>query len=101
MSQAIRGQESDGEPHGARWKEPFTIKGVTFKNRILRSSIGGQLAGADGSVTNVWRNFERRFAKTGVAGLVSATVSVSSRRYSPLYYPDIASDRFVETLKEA
>jgi 2,4-dienoyl-CoA reductase (NADPH2) len=81
--------------------EPFSIKGVHFKNRIVRSSIGGQLAAADGHVTDVWTSFEKRFARTGVAALISATVSVSPRRYSPLYYPHVAHDGFVRSLRRA
>ena len=61
----------------ARRMEPFEINGVSFKNRILRSSLGGQLAAADGAVTDTMTHFERRFALSGVAGLVSATISVS------------------------
>jgi 2,4-dienoyl-CoA reductase (NADPH2) len=74
---------------------------VHFKNRVLRSSIGGQLAAADGHVTDVWTSFEKRFARTGVAALISATVSVSPRRYSPIYYPHLAHDGFVRSLRAA
>ena len=84
-----------------RMMEGFKIKNVPFKNRVLRSSLGGQLAAADGGVTDVWRNFERRFAQTGVAGLVSATVSVSKQRYSPIYYPAISKDDFTRPLADA
>ncbi len=84
-----------------RMMEPFSINRVHFKNRIVRSSLGGQLASADGAVTNAFRNFERHFAKSGVSALVSATISVNEKRYSPLYYPDIAKDRFVGPLKSA
>ena len=41
--------------------EPFTIKNVTFKNRLVRSSIGGRTAYYDGTVSNAWKNFELRF----------------------------------------
>lgn len=85
-------------PKDLRMRETFRINGVHFKNRILRSSMGGQLCAPNGAVTSVWTNFEKRFAQTGVAGLVSATVSASGKRYAPLYYPNLSSDRFVETL---
>jgi 2,4-dienoyl-CoA reductase (NADPH2) len=101
--------------------DPLTIRGYTFKNRIVRSAIGGQLADSDGSVTPAFANFERRFASTGVSALVSATVNVDEDRSSPLYYahiPDeapapaghvgfesthvhLGNDRFVRTLGHA
>ena len=38
--------------------EPLNINGLTFNNRILRSSIGGRTANWDGKVTEIWKNFE-------------------------------------------
>ncbi|MEA2550838.1 MAG: NADH:flavin oxidoreductase / oxidase family [Actinomycetota bacterium] len=43
--------------------EPLTINGVTFPNRLVRSSIGGRLAFYDGRVNPAWGHFERRFAE--------------------------------------
>jgi 2,4-dienoyl-CoA reductase (NADPH2) len=80
--------------------EPFTINGVTFKNRILRSSIGGKTSFYDGTVGPAWRHFEQRFAERGVAALVSPTVSVHDRRWSPLEYPKISDDRFIAPIRE-
>jgi len=80
--------------------EPFDIKNVAFKNRILRSSIGGRTAYYDGSVSPAWKSFEARFARSGVAGIVSATMGVNSRRLSPLEYPSISEDRFIKPLRE-
>ena len=80
--------------------EPFTIKDVTFKNRLVRSSIGGRTAYYDGTVSNAWKNFELRFAQNGVAAIVSATLNVNSRRWSPLEYPQISDDKFIRHLGE-
>jgi len=80
--------------------EPLTIKDVTFKNRIVRSSIGGRTAYYDGTVSNAWKNFERRFAEKGVSAIVSATLNVNSRRWSPLEYPQISHDKFIRHLAE-
>lgn len=80
--------------------EPFTIQGVTFKNRLVRSSIGGRTAYYDGTVSNAWKNFEQRFAQNGVAGIVSATLNVNARRWSPLEYPQISADKFIKPLRE-
>jgi 2,4-dienoyl-CoA reductase (NADPH2) len=54
------------------YEQPFTIKNVVFKNRILRSSMGGRTCLYDGSVTTAWVNFETRFAKNGIGGIISA-----------------------------
>lgn len=81
--------------------EPFAIRGVTFKNRILRSSVGGRMANYDGTVTSVWKNFEKRFADGGVAGIISTTLNVNRFRKSPLEYPPISEDRYVAPLRRA
>jgi 2,4-dienoyl-CoA reductase-like NADH-dependent reductase (Old Yellow Enzyme family) len=80
--------------------EPFTIKGVTFKNRLLRSSMGGRSAYYDGTVSNAWKNFELRFAKHGLGGIISATLNVNVNRWSPLEYPQISEDKFIKHLAE-
>ncbi|MEO8085155.1 MAG: NADH:flavin oxidoreductase [Ardenticatenales bacterium] len=80
--------------------DPFTIRNVTFKNRIIRSSIGGKTSYYDGTVSPAWQHFERRFAERGVAALVSPTISVHDRRWSPLNYPKISDDRFIAPIRE-
>ena len=80
--------------------EPFTLKGVTFKNRLVRSSMGGRMAYYDGTVNDAWKNFERRFAEGGVAGIISATLNVDPHRWSPLEYPQISHDRFIGPLAD-
>jgi len=79
---------------------PFKIGNVEFKNRILRSSIGGRMSNYDGSVTAVWKNFEKRFADGDVAGIISTTFHVNKDRLSPLQYPSIAEDKFVPYLQK-
>jgi len=78
--------------------EPITINGVEFKNRVIRSSIGGRLAYYDGSVNPAWASFERRFAEHGVAAVVSATFTVDDHRWAPLEYPKISQDRLIEPI---
>jgi 2,4-dienoyl-CoA reductase (NADPH2) len=80
--------------------EPFSIKGIHFENRILRSAMGGKMCYYDGTVNNAWSNFERRFARHGVGGIISTTLAVDSRRSSPLEYPRISEDRFVGPLRD-
>jgi 2,4-dienoyl-CoA reductase (NADPH2) len=80
--------------------EPFAIHGVEFKNRLVRSSIGGRTSFYDGRVSPAWARFEKRFAQAGVAALISATISVDERRWSPLEYPKITHDRCIAPLRE-
>ena len=61
--------------------------------------MGGRSAYYDGTVNNAWKNFELRFARTEVAGIISATIDVHDKRLSPLEYPKISHDRFVEPLR--
>jgi 2,4-dienoyl-CoA reductase-like NADH-dependent reductase (Old Yellow Enzyme family) len=81
--------------------EPFKIKNITFANRILRSSMGGRTTYYDGTVSPAWVHFEKRFAKGGVAGLISPTISVNEARQSPLEYPSLHDDRFIGPLRDA
>jgi 2,4-dienoyl-CoA reductase-like NADH-dependent reductase (Old Yellow Enzyme family) len=95
------GNDVPSPPAGLKMAEPFRLKGLKLKNRVVRSSIGGKLGYYDGSPNEAWMHFEKRFARTGVAALISATVSVDERRYSPLEYLKIADDRFIEPLRAA
>ncbi|MEA2550837.1 MAG: hypothetical protein QOE25_606 [Actinomycetota bacterium] len=80
--------------------EPLTINGVTFPNRLVRSSIGGRLAFYDGRVNPAWGHFERRFAEGGIGAIISATITVDDRRWSPIEYPKISDDRFIGPIAE-
>lgn len=82
-------------------REPFQIKNVTFANRMLRSSMGGRTSYYDGTVSPAWVHFEKRFAHGGVAGIISPTISVNEMRQSPLEYPSLHDDRFIEPLRAA
>ena len=79
---------------------PYTIKNVWFKNRILRSSVGGRASNYDGTVTDVWKNFEKRFADGNVGGIISTTFHVNKDRVSPLQYPSIAEQKYVPYLRK-
>lgn len=81
--------------------EPFEIKGLQFKNRILRSSIGGKTSYWDGTVNSAFKNFEKKFAENEVAGIISATIAVDEKRASPLEYPKLSQDRFIKPLADA
>ena len=79
--------------------EPLSINRVVLNNRVLRSSVGGQNCNVDGTVTEVWKNFERRFAQGGVGGMISTTFHVDQDRLSPPRYPSIATSRHMRQLR--
>jgi 2,4-dienoyl-CoA reductase-like NADH-dependent reductase (Old Yellow Enzyme family) len=83
----------------AAFDQPIKVGKVTFRNRLLRSSVGGRTCNYDGTVTDVWKNFERRFAHGGVGGIVSTTFHVNKARLSPPQYPSIASSKHVHMLR--
>jgi len=80
--------------------EPFSINGIEFKNRVLRSSLGGRMAFYDGTVSPAFKSFETRFARGGVGGIITATITVNQRRMSPLEYPALHDDRYVAPLQD-
>jgi 2,4-dienoyl-CoA reductase-like NADH-dependent reductase (Old Yellow Enzyme family) len=63
--------------------------------------MGGRTAYYDGTVSPAWIHFEKRFARGGVAGLISPTISVNEARQSPLEYPSLHDDRFIGPLRDA
>ena len=77
------------------------LKNIEFKNRVLRSSIGGRMAHYDGTVSTAWTHFEKRFARAEVAGIISATISINKARMSPLEYPSLHANSFMTPLKAA
>lgn len=81
------------------FRDPIEIHGVRFANRLLRSSVGGRTCNWDGTVTDVWKNFERRFADAGVGGIVSTTFHVNDKRLSPPQYPSLAESRHMLHLR--
>ena len=81
--------------------EPFTINGVEFRNRVLRSSIGGRHSFYDGTPSPTFTNFEKRFALGGVAGIISATITIDDERWPLLEYPRLSHDRFLPAFRRA
>jgi 2,4-dienoyl-CoA reductase-like NADH-dependent reductase (Old Yellow Enzyme family) len=66
--------------------EPLRFRHLTLKNRILRSNISGRFDNYDGSGTQARINWEERFARGGVGGIVSSYVPVHVRgRILPNY----------------
>ena len=77
---------------------PITMRGVTFPNRIMRTSMVSGLATEDGAVTDALRGRYRREAKGGAGALVvEASVVIPSRSSFNLR---ISDDSFVPGLTE-
>jgi 2,4-dienoyl-CoA reductase-like NADH-dependent reductase (Old Yellow Enzyme family) len=55
---------------------PLTINGVTFKNRVVRSSLGGRVAHYDGSMSEARVAWDRRFAQGGVSAIISSNAGI-------------------------
>jgi 2,4-dienoyl-CoA reductase-like NADH-dependent reductase (Old Yellow Enzyme family) len=56
--------------------QPLTINGVTFKNRVFRSSLGGRIDYYDGSMSEARIAWDRRFARGGVAAIISSNAGI-------------------------
>jgi 2,4-dienoyl-CoA reductase-like NADH-dependent reductase (Old Yellow Enzyme family) len=77
---------------------PITMRGVTFPNRIKRTSMVSGLSTEDGWVTDELKKRYQREAKGGVGAIVvEAAVIIASK--SP-YNLRISDDRFVPGLEE-
>jgi 2,4-dienoyl-CoA reductase-like NADH-dependent reductase (Old Yellow Enzyme family) len=80
--------------------EPFTIKNVTFKNRLMRSSLGGRMAYYEGYVNDAWKHFEHVFAEGGIGCIISATMTVSEHRWAPIEYAKLSDPKFIPPIRE-
>lgn len=66
--------------------EPLTFRNLTVKNRIFRSNIAGRFDYYNGVGTQARINFEEKFARGGVGGIISSHVPISVRgRILPNY----------------
>ena len=71
---------------------PLRFRNLELKNRVLRSSIAGRFDGYDGSGSQTRVNWEERFARGGVGGIVSAWCGVDRRGFIVPGYASIESD---------
>ncbi|HEU0336373.1 MAG TPA: NADH:flavin oxidoreductase [Gaiellaceae bacterium] len=59
--------------------EPVQLGPLRLKNRIIRSSLAGRFDNYDGSGTDVRLNWDVRFARGGVAAIISSNAPVHRR----------------------
>ncbi len=66
--------------------EPLSFRRLTLKNRLIRSNMSGRFDNYDGSGNLARINWETRFARGGVAAIISSFVPVHGRgRILPNY----------------
>jgi 2,4-dienoyl-CoA reductase-like NADH-dependent reductase (Old Yellow Enzyme family) len=75
--------------------QPLTINGLTLKNRVVRSSIGGRADYYDGSMSAARLAWERRFARGGVAAIISSNVGIRTDGFAVPGYASIDHDRTI------
>src|SRR5688572_13080453 len=75
--------------------QPLTINGLTLKNRVVRSSIGGRADYYDGSMSEARIAWERRFARGGVAAIISSNVGIRTDGIAVPGYASIDHDRTI------
>ena len=74
--------------------EPLAFRNLTLKNRLIRSNMSGRFDNYDGSGSPARINWETRFARGGVAAIVSSFVPVHGRgRILPNYAMMDADDK--------
>ncbi|HEU4687225.1 MAG TPA: NADH:flavin oxidoreductase [Vicinamibacterales bacterium] len=75
--------------------QPLTINGLTFKNRIVRSSIGGRVDYYDGSMSDARIAWDRRFAQGGISAIISSNAGIRTDGIAVPGYASIDHDRTV------
>jgi 2,4-dienoyl-CoA reductase-like NADH-dependent reductase (Old Yellow Enzyme family) len=74
---------------------PLTINGLTFKNRVVRSSLGGRVDYYDGSMSEARIAWDRRFARGGVAAIISSNSGIRADGVAVPGYATIDHDRTI------
>src|ERR1043166_8671046 len=72
--------------------EPLTFRTTTVKNRIFRSNISGRFDNYDGSGNRARINWELKFARGGVGGIITSFVPVHGKGRILPNYARIDSD---------
>jgi 2,4-dienoyl-CoA reductase-like NADH-dependent reductase (Old Yellow Enzyme family) len=74
---------------------PLTINGLTFKNRVVRSSLGGRIDYYDGSMSEARIAWDCRFARGGVSAIISSNSGIRPDGVAVPGYATIDDDRTI------
>jgi 2,4-dienoyl-CoA reductase-like NADH-dependent reductase (Old Yellow Enzyme family) len=80
--------------------EPLKLRTVTVKNRVFRSNIAGRFDNYDGSGNQARINWELKFARGGVGGIITSFVPVHGKGRILPNYARIDSDDKVPFWRE-
>ena len=75
--------------------QPLTINGLTLKNRVMRSSLGGRIDYYDGSMSEARLAWDRRFARGGVGAIISSNAGIRTDGIAVPGYASIDDDRTI------
>ena len=75
--------------------QPLTINGLTLKNRIVRSSLGGRIDYYDGSMSDARIAWDCRFARGGVSAIISSNSGIRTDGIAVPGYASIDHDRTI------
>ena len=79
----------------AIFRELKLSQNLTIKNRIMRSNISGRWDNEDGSGTDTRINWETKFARGGIGGIISSYVPVMMQGRILPNYATIHTDDFI------
>jgi 2,4-dienoyl-CoA reductase (NADPH2) len=75
--------------------QPLDMGNLTIKNRILRSNISGRWDNEDGSGTQTRINWETKFARGGIGGIISSYVPVTMHGRILPNYATVHTDDYI------
>ena len=79
---------------------PFTVKKISFKNRIVMPSVASFLIGDDGRINKATIEHYRRRAAGGPAMVIMEACAVSPEGIVSPHQPVIYADRYIEGLSK-
>lgn len=79
---------------------PYKIKGIGFKNRIVRPGLASFRLNDDGSVNEATIEQYRRRAAGGPAIVIMEACAVSPEGIVSIHQPKICDDRFIDGLSK-
>jgi len=80
--------------------QPLQLGPLTVKHRVLRSSLGGRWDNYDGSGTSTRIDWDSKFARGGVAAIISSNAPVHQRGMLVANYASIDTDERIPFWRE-